>query len=165
MVSLRIELTMPMKQKSLYWLILVLLLLGCKPTADLQDSQGNSLYLSAYKGKWLVINYWATWCHPCLNELPELNALYQQHKNTLMVIGVNFDGLPNAEIRRFAQPLHLTFPLTSQFPLNKFGIKEDIASLPMTFLISPHGRLEKTVYGPQTQVRLWNIIQGFTDGK
>lgn len=147
------------KYKKFHWYIFFLLLLGCKQTADLYDSQGQPLYLSTYKGKWLVINYWATWCHPCLKELPELNALYQQHKDKLVVIGVNFDGLSNEEIHQFTQSLHLTFPLTSQFPLNKFGIKGEISSLPMTFLISSQGKLVKIFYGPQTQKNLWEVIK------
>lgn len=66
-----------------------------------------------------------------------------------MVLGVNFDALPHAEIEKFTKPMHLQFPLLSQFPIEKFEIK-DIPSLPVTFLINPKGRLQRTLYGPQT---------------
>jgi thiol-disulfide isomerase/thioredoxin len=126
-----------------------LILLSCQPTPDAQDSQGRPIYLSEYHGKWMVVNYWATWCKPCLSELPELNAFYIQHANKVIVLGVNFDALPNTEIEKFARPLQLKFPLLQKFPIEKFGVK-DIPSLPATFLIDPKGHLHRTLYGPQT---------------
>ena len=134
-------------------LILACLGSGCNKQPDAVDSQGNRLSFSDYRGKWLVVNYWATWCKPCLTELPELNALYSAYADKLVVLGVSFDHLPAAEIQQFAQPLHLKFPLLSQFPTEKFGIK-DIPTLPVTFLISPQGKLAQTLYGPQTEASL-----------
>jgi peroxiredoxin len=133
--------------------IIVMGLYGCSKQPDAIDSHGKPLNFSDYRGKWLVVNYWATWCKPCLTELPELNALYQTHADKLLILGVNFDHLPAAEIQKFAEPLQLKFPLLSQFPLEKYGIK-DIPTLPVTFLISPEGKLAQALYGPQTSTNL-----------
>lgn len=132
--------------------LFVCLLTGCH-SSDLTDSKGNALHLKDYQGKWLVINYWATWCKPCLTELPELNNLYISHRNRLIVLGVNFDQLPNQDIEQFNQSLHLEFPLISQFPAERWGIK-DIPTLPATFIITPEGKSLPPLYGPQTQATL-----------
>lgn len=139
----------------LYFLVLffLLCLTACHNPKDATDIQGRSVYLSEYHGKWIFLNYWATWCQPCMTELPELNAFYQQHTDQLVVLGVNFDGLPNADIQKFSNSLHLTFPLFSSFPHEKFGI-HDISSLPVTFVITPQGKLLTTLYGPQTTASL-----------
>lgn len=128
----------------------ILCVTACHPKPDATDSHGNPIYLSDFHGKWIIVNYWATWCPPCLKELPALNALYANHHDKLVVLGVNFDGLPSADIDNFSQKLHLTFPLLSSFPLSKFDVKE-IATLPTTLIITPEGKLHKIVYGPQTE--------------
>jgi peroxiredoxin len=147
--------------KTLRFLILGLLLsicvIACHNKPDATDSHGNPIYLSNYQGKWLVVNYWATWCEPCLTELPALNALYANHSDKLVVLGVNFDSLPAAEIQHFADTLHLTLPLLSSFPLTKFDIQE-IPTLPATLIITPQGKLHKILYGSQTQETLLKEI-------
>ncbi|HVV67433.1 MAG TPA: TlpA disulfide reductase family protein [Gammaproteobacteria bacterium] len=139
-------------------LILACFASACNKQPDAVDSQGKAISFSDYRGKWLVVNYWATWCKPCLTELPELNALYAAHQDKLVVLGISFDHLPNTEIQQFAQPLQLKFPLLSQFPTEKFGIK-DIPTLPVTFLISPQGKLTQTLYGPQTKASLLTAME------
>lgn len=139
-----------MKKKLIviFLLMNLLTLVSCR-LADAVDSQGNPIRISDYKGKWVVINYWAAWCKPCLKELPELNALYLIYKSRLMVFGVNYDALSNNEIETFVKKLGITFPMMRTFPMDKFGVQE-ISVLPVTFLISPEGKLVKTLKGPQT---------------
>lgn len=133
--------------------ILLICLSACQKTPDITDSNNHPIYLSEYKDKWMVINYWATWCKPCLVELPELNEFHAKYSDKVAVLGVSFDGLINTDIKRFADKLHLTFPMLSSFPNKKFGI-EEIPSLPTTFIIDPQGKLSKILYGPQTQENL-----------
>lgn len=133
-------------------LILILPLAGCKKP-DTYDTYGNPIYLSDYQGKWLIVNYWAPWCKPCLKEMPELNSLYMLYKDRLLVFGVSFDPLTNQEIDKFANKLGVTFPVMQKFPLEKFGV-EAIAALPVTFIISPQGKLINTLHGPQTLATL-----------
>lgn len=134
-------------------LVISTLSLAACTRADAHDSEGKSITMTDYRGKWVVINYWATWCKPCLIELPELERLHQEHNTQLAVLGVSFDTLDDESIQRVKQSLGLTFPLLATFPREKWGVTE-ISSLPVTLLISPQGHLVKTLYGPQTQQTL-----------
>lgn len=148
---------LPFVKTAMVVLALIFCLSACHSNPDAKDSQGNAIYLSDYQGKWLIVNYWATWCKPCLVELPELSALHNQLPDKLVVLGVSFDHLSNAEIQQFAAPLKLNFPLLSEFPISKFGI-DNIPSLPVTFIIDPRGQLAETLYGPQTKQSLLTAI-------
>lgn len=142
--------------KTLKHLMLILLtalfLTACNELAPPDGVTANetAIHLSDYKGKWVVVNYWAAWCEPCLTELPELNALYHAHKDKVMVLGVSFDRLLRQDVITFAKSLNIDFPMLMTFHIGKFKIDE-VPSLPVTFLISPDGKLAKTLYGPQTQ--------------
>jgi protein SCO1/2 len=122
-----------------------------------QDSNGKTINLATYRGKWVVINYWATWCHPCLEELPELNRFSQHYSDKAVVLGVSYDQLPATKIHEVAQRFALNFPLLSSFPLQSLGV-ENISTLPITFLIAPDGHLQETFHGPQTQASLAKAI-------
>ncbi|MGB6976658.1 MAG: SCO family protein [Gammaproteobacteria bacterium] len=126
-----------------------------QPTA--QDIKGNPINLADYRGKWVLINYWATWCHPCLQELPELNQFYHHYSDKVAVLGVSFDQLPASKIQQLAQRFALNFPLLSSFPISALGV-ENISALPITFLIAPDGHLQETLHGPQTQASLAKAI-------
>lgn len=144
-----------MKKLTYYiFALLATLLLGCgQSSPDGVDVNEAPVNISSYQGKWVVVNYWAIWCKPCLEELPELNKLYKNHKDKVMVLGVSFDVLPNDNISTFAKSLHLTFPMLTRFNLEKFGV-DNIPTLPVTFLFSPEGELVKTLSGPQTEETL-----------
>ena len=90
---------------------------ACVQKPQAVDIFGHPIQLTKFRGKWLVINYWAQWCPPCLTELPQLNAFSQEHGNVAVVLGVNFDHLPAETIQKFVQPLQLSFLLLSDFPL------------------------------------------------
>ncbi len=139
-------------------LFCLLSLTACTKTADAEDSQGNPIRLADYKGKWVAVNYWASWCKPCLTELPELNALHLSNPDKVVVLGVSFDPLSNAEIQTFSQKLAINFPMLKQFPIEKFGI-DNIETLPITFVIAPDGKLAKKLYGPQTQASLLKAME------
>lgn len=141
------------QSKILAWLCCLLLLLSaCEKKVTVTDSHQHVIALSS-KHQWLIVNYWATWCQPCLTEMPELNAFYQKHKQQVLVIGVNFDGISDEKINRFAKKLGIDFPLTAHFPLAHYGIKA-IPTLPATFIISPQGKKVLALYGPQTAEKL-----------
>ncbi len=133
-------------------------LTACKRGVDVIDAQGHKIRMVDYHDKWVVINYWATWCKPCLTELPELNTLYHTHTDKVVVLGVSFDGLSNAQIGEFAASLKLDFPMLSQFPIAKWGVN-DISSLPVTFIVDPRGKLSQTLFGPQTQQSLLKAME------
>jgi peroxiredoxin len=133
-------------------ILLCLLMVGCN-RPDAYDAHDKPIRISDYKGKWVLINYWATWCKPCLKELPELDSTYLLNPDTVIVLGVSFDQLTNDAINRFGRKKRLNFPLLQSFPMEKFGVKE-ISSIPVTYLISPQGKLVATLNGPQTRADL-----------
>jgi len=133
--------------------LLLLALVGCSQPA-LQDMNGKPIHLSDYKGKWVVINYWASWCHPCQLEIPELNAFYFAHKDKdAVVLGFNYDQVPTAELPALAQRMGVFFPTLATDPASLLGVVS-LPGLPISFLIGPDGQLKKTLLGEQTQKTL-----------
>lgn len=117
---------------------------------DGTDSNGKPIRLNDYHGKWIIVNYWATWCNPCLTEMPTLDSIYRSHPNEVMVLGVSFDELTHAEIIKFSEKLHISYPLLTEFSMKKLGV-ENIPILPMTFIFDPQGKLVKQLTGSRTK--------------
>ncbi|MCC8999158.1 MAG: TlpA family protein disulfide reductase [Candidatus Contendobacter sp.] len=111
----------------------------------LPDLDNRSVQLADFRGRWVIVNFWASWCTPCLLEMPELQAFHQIHYARAVVIGVNFEELAVSEIRPFVARLGITFPiaLSGSQPVPGFEIK----GLPTTFFVSPTGQLIDTHLG------------------
>jgi len=125
------------------WLLWILLLTACAPAAP----PGNSLQLDELQGQWVVVNYWAVWCKPCAQEVPELNALDELPGVT--VLGVNFDGASGAELAQQLQQLAIRFPTLDADPAAQLGLARP-SVLPTTLVLDPGGKLRETLVGPQT---------------
>ena len=76
-----------------------------QPDFALPDLDGKIHRLSDYRGKWVVVNYWATWCPPCLEEIPELEDFYSEHhKRDAIVVGINYEDSDPAYLKSFVAP-------------------------------------------------------------
>ncbi len=95
---------------------------------------------------WNVINYWAIWCKPCREEIPELNKLNQIEN--VVVLGVNFDGKLGEALVSDADSLGITFDIIDDPAASLDTTRPSI--LPTTFVLSPEGTLVATLVGPQT---------------
>jgi thiol-disulfide isomerase/thioredoxin len=124
-------------------LALVLALSGCGPGQAPQQG----LPLEQLRGQWVVINYWAIWCKPCIKEIPELNALDELPGVT--VLGVNYDGVAAQEREQQIQQLGIAFDVLATDPATELGIDRP-AVLPTTLILDPAGELRDTLVGPQT---------------
>lgn len=132
--------------------LLLLALLALSPLSRAQGMDftqpgidGQPVRLADFRGRWVIVNFWATWCTPCLLEMPELQTFHEQHHERATVVGVNFEDIAPSEIRAFVERLAITFPvaLSGGEPLPGFELK----GLPTTFLISPAGELVDTHLG------------------
>lgn len=106
----------------------------------------NDVDFSNYRGKWVVVAYWATWCGYCMEEIPALNAFYRAHANQVAMFGVNYDDPGN--LYQHIRQSGVIFPTLAHDP--KLG---RISGLPTTFLIDPNGRVS-VLESPQTKTSL-----------
>lgn len=102
------------------------------------DSTGKKLTLSDYKGKWVLINFWATWCPPCLKEIPDLVSLYESRKD-VVVIGIAMDYQNPQTVLKYADSLSISYPIV--FGDRKIAAQiGPVSMLPTTYLFDPAGQ-------------------------
>ena len=119
-----------------------------------QTVQGPVVASSRIEGKWQVINYWATWCGPCITEVPELNDLAHEYSEQLVVLGVDYDAPSEAdEAMASIEKMGIQFPVLTLDPAISLGI-EPPTILPTTILINPDGKVRDVLVGPQTSASL-----------
>ncbi|WP_292936344.1 TlpA disulfide reductase family protein [Noviherbaspirillum sp.] len=91
-------------------LAMPLLAQAASSTFSLVDMQGKTHTLAAHQGKWVLVNLWATWCVPCLSEMPELEAL-SKSRDDLVVLGLAVDGQNPRRVAQFAEKMRVTYPI------------------------------------------------------
>jgi thiol-disulfide isomerase/thioredoxin len=117
---------------------------------SLPDMKGQQHKLSDYRGKWVVVNYWATWCPPCLMEIPELVEFHEEHKDKdAVVIGVNFEDIGLEGLKRFSEEYFMNYPVLRSKPSGSSALGV-IPGLPTTYLVSPKGEIIARQVGPVT---------------
>jgi len=131
----------------------LLAIANCMPAhaMDLTDLQGRAQSLDIHRGKWVVLNVWATWCAPCIKEMPELEAL-SHARSDVVVLGLAADGDSAQRLRQFAQALRVTYPLIAGNA--KMMVELKVKAYPTTLLFNPEGKLVLTRLGQVTRVEL-----------
>tara|TARA_B100002052_G_scaffold183347_1_gene167033 strand:- start:1348 stop:1809 length:462 start_codon:yes stop_codon:yes gene_type:complete len=144
------------KTKYFFLTYLILILSSCsEPDYRLVD--GSSGKLDDFLGRWLIVNYWADWCPPCIKEMPELENFYNANEDKALVLTYNFDRLEGEELQSQIVRFGVNVPSILTDPGILFGW-EAPPSLPATYIINPEGILIHTLIGPQTQKSLEALI-------
>jgi peroxiredoxin len=116
------------------------------PDFTLKTSRGHNLKLSELRGRVVLINFWATWCTPCKEELPFFNTLYRRYQNLgLEVLGVNIDKV-SSQATQMSTALGLLFPVLFD-PAGKTSTLYQIRTMPTTFVVAKDGTLRHVHWG------------------
>jgi peroxiredoxin len=153
---------MKIKLKNKFCLILILMVLagGCKesktepanktksaPNFTLTDLDGKNISLADFKGKVVILDFWATWCPPCIKEIPDFVELYEQYKDKgFAMIGISLDQAGIDVVKEFAQRYKINYSIA----MNDGNVHKaygEITSIPTTFVIDSKGNIRKEYIG------------------
>src|SRR5512135_2448846 len=123
-----------------------------------KDMQGHEQRLQDYRGKWVLVNFWATWCPPCLQEIPDLVSLYEGHKKLdLVVIGVALDSTKESVVE-FVAKKKISYPVV----VGDYDLAAQVGEvelLPTSYLYDPTGKLVSYQEGVVTRASVESYIK------
>jgi len=126
---------------------------------SLEDIQGRAHRLVDYRGKWVLVNFWATWCPACLTEIPELTSLHNAHKDSdLVVIGIVMDSGNSKKVGDFVKAHEMTYPIV----LGNHKLAQQIGELdvlPTSYLYAPNGEQVSYQAGEVTRESIETYIR------
>jgi len=120
---------------------------------------GGEVMLSDFRGGWVVVNYWATWCAPCRKEIPDLSKLHDE-RSDVTVLGLAYEELDDAEFYAFLEDFDVSYPILKvdvYAPPEPFGAP---MALPTTIILNKQGRAVKAFIGPVTREAIEQYIDG-----
>jgi thiol-disulfide isomerase/thioredoxin len=126
---------------------------SARPELKVATLDGKSFDLGEQKGKWVVVNFWATWCAPCIKELPDISKFVSAHAN-VRAIGLAYEDTEKDEIVAFLKQHPVSYPIAQldvYAPPKSFDTPR---GLPTTYLIAPDGSIAKHFTGPVTEADL-----------
>jgi len=135
-----------------------------RPALHVTTLDGKTFDLAAQRGKWVIVNYWATWCVPCIKEMPDISRFVATHRN-VAAIGLAYDDSEPADIKAFVAKHPVVYPIAQVMldkPVQDF---DEPRGLPTTWLINPDGKVAKRFIGPITPALLAAVIGGATGSK
>ena len=123
-----------------------------KPATDftLPDLKGKPFKLSSLRGKAVLLDFWATWCGPCIEDIPTLKALQRKFQaKGFTVLAVSLDDLSPKEVALFTKDHQVTYPVVMTGGQDKIPDGYNIFGLPVAYLISPAGVIVRQYFGPK----------------
>ena len=141
--------------KHIKTLLLCLVIFGCsKP--DIAIHNGKGIFYQDTIGSWVIINYWADWCAPCIKEIPEIAAFAKENKDK-QVYAFNFDRLEGEELTELIDKFGIEYPSLLTHPKTYWDIPTP-KTLPATFIIDESGELIKSFLIPISKEDLENFF-------
>jgi len=128
-----------------------------RPLLQVELIDGGSWDLAEHRGRWVVVNFWATWCKPCLKEIPDLSAFHDARED-VEVIGLAYEDIEPEDMRAFLGRHPASYPIAI---LDTYAPPEDFETprgLPLTWLIAPDGSVARKFLGPVTSEDLAEAI-------
>lgn len=121
-------------------------------TFELIDMKGNVFTEKNTEGKYLVVNFWATWCTPCLKEIPAFVKFYKENSEYVEILGLDFEPVNIEIINEFIERFNINYPIVlydhrNDSEYSNFG---EILGMPTTQIFSPEGELLQTFMGEVT---------------
>ncbi len=133
------------------------------PNFELQTIQGETVRLSDYRGKAVLLNFWATWCGPCRVEIPDFIELTNtKDPDQFVILGMTLQSGTPEQIRKFADKIGMNYPVLYGEDATMMKLAElygRIQAIPTTFLIGPDGRVQKYYVGPRDGETFWQDIE------
>ncbi len=145
---------MYLKKAKIIQLFCILVLVSCQRN-DIEVFNGSNTNINDLNGNWILINYWADWCAPCIKEIPELNDFAAENKN-IKVYTFNFDELEIDDLKPIAKRFNIKVPSLVTHPRDIWGIATPPA-VPATYFINPNGEIAVSLFRPQTKDSLNTI--------
>ena len=146
--------------------LIVLLLLGLVSVQanavdyQLPDLDGQMQSLDQYQGKWVIVNYWATWCGTCMKELPDLVSMHENNKDKdIVVVGVNFESIGKDQLKAFVAEQSIPYPVLRSEPIPVTALGK-VPALPTTYIIDPDGKVVAGEVGLVSRQNLEDYITG-----
>ncbi|MEO5628210.1 MAG: TlpA disulfide reductase family protein [Thermomonas sp.] len=119
------------------------------PALRVATVDGGTFDLAEQRGKWTVVNFWATWCGPCLKEMPELSALDAMREH-IVVVGLAYEDTTLEDMQAFLKTHPVLYPIALVDVYDPPKDFDTPRGLPMTVLVGPDGKVAKTITGPIT---------------
>ena len=127
---------------------------------ELPDMEGQMQSLDQYQGKWVIVNYWATWCGTCMKELPDLVSMHENNKDKdIVVVGVNFESISSDQLKAFVAEQSIPYPVLRSEPVPVTAIGK-VPALPTTYIIDPDGKVVAGEVGLVSRQNLEDYIAG-----